>query len=171
MILIWPKITLNRFSSLFLLIQKYYHYLHLNISLWNCSIFKCYAITFDKKLSRRLKVYTQMFRRPSRFPYAALKVWYKYLFAFRYRSFLPNCFPVKLQLSIHSVVDASMFHCWFCNLAFKWQLLKKKKCCLHGGSQDKLFSSLYLAAWYVPRSNIMVYCTQFQISRRIERFN
>ena len=125
MILIWPKITLNRFSSLFLLIQKYYH-LHLNISLWNCSIFKCYAITFDKKLSRRLKVYTQMFRRPSRFPYAALKVWYKYLFAFRYRSFLPNCFPVKLQLSIHSVVDASMFHCWFCNLAFKWQLLKKK---------------------------------------------
>ena len=126
MILIWPKITLYRFSSLCFLIQKYYHCLRLNISLWNCSIFKCYAIIFEKKRIWMFKVFIQIFWRPSRFPYAALKVWLKCTFAFRYRSFLPNRFPIKLQLSIHSVVDTSLFHCWFCNLAFKWQFLEKK---------------------------------------------
>ena len=135
MILIWPKITLNRLYSLCFLIQKSNHYLHLNIRLWNCRIlnvvmFKCLNVLlcYDKKLIRRFKVFTYMFRRPSRFPYAVLKVWCKCHFAFIYRSFLSNCFPIKFQLSTHSVVDTSIFNCWFCNLAFKKenQLLKKK---------------------------------------------
>ena len=54
--------------------QKCYHCLHLNIRLRNCSTFKCYAIIFDKKSIKRFKVFTQMFRRPLRFPNVVLKV-------------------------------------------------------------------------------------------------
>ena len=77
------SVSLNRFSSLCFLNQKCYHCLHLNIRLRNCSIFKCYAIIFDKKSIRRFKVLTQMFRRPLRFPNIVLKVWCKCHFAFR----------------------------------------------------------------------------------------
>ena len=77
------SVSLNRFSSLCFLNQKCYHCLHLNIRLRNCSIFKCYAIIFDKKSIRRFKVLTQMFRRPLRFPNVVLKVWCKCHFAFR----------------------------------------------------------------------------------------
>ena len=129
-------------------------------------------LCYDKNLIRRFKVFTYMFRQPSRFPYTVLKVWCKCHFAFIYRSFLSNCFPIKFQLSTHSVVDTSMFNWWFCNLAFKKKnSIWKRNCCFYGGSEDKLFIILYLAALFVPTFSITVYCTQLQFACRIARFN